>query len=132
MKVYISGPMRGIRGCNFALFDLVRDILEYNGHTVMSPADNDRAWGFDGTESPDCTDSPGFPFREAITKDMTWIGTEADAIVLLPGWEDSMGALLEKHFAEFLGLTVGYALAEDGVNLIDWDNGLTENDLANV
>lgn len=107
MKLYVSGPMRNIAQFNFPAFDAARDYLNWLGHEVFSPADNDRAvW-------PECEQAPGFAEGTSYSGDVAPIGysfhklfvwdvqslSDADGIVLLPGWERSEGAALELHVA---------------------------------
>lgn len=108
---YISGAMRGYEECNFPLFDQAQKFLEWAGWTVFSPAAHDREIGFDAKGTTDCSNEylaeAGFVMRTSILWDLQAIA-QADAIILLPGWEGSSGAALELHFAKFLGLDVGY------------------------
>jgi len=48
----------------------------------------------------------GFNLREALALDLDFICREADAIALLPGWENSKGATAEHATAVALGLSV--------------------------
>ncbi|MHB1850453.1 MAG: DUF4406 domain-containing protein, partial [Acidimicrobiales bacterium] len=45
-RIYIAGPMRGVKDWNFPAFDAARDLLVAAGWEVVSPADLDRAGGF--------------------------------------------------------------------------------------
>jgi hypothetical protein len=73
------------------------------GFEVINPAELDRAEGFN-----EKTDKPDAAFiRKAIARDLQAI-TECDAIAMLPGWQTSTGAKLEKQLADFLGMTVLY------------------------
>lgn len=126
MKFYISGPMRGYAQTNFPMFDEVSRYVrscDTNGvpWVALSPADNDRrVWpdieqqpGFQTGEHVDEYAPPGFTFPELFVWDVEAIG-QADGIVLLPGWERSTGALLEKHTAEAFGKLITWAVIEDG------------------
>lgn len=113
MKVYIAGPMRGIAHYNFRAFDAARDRLSDDVITVVSPADLDRAAGFDPftREWPegwnwrdpiaDC------PVQDCIQRDFDALRT-CNAIYMLDGWEGSVGARAEKALAEWCGLKVLY------------------------
>jgi hypothetical protein len=94
---YLAGPMRGLKDYNFPAFDFAAEKLREEGYTVFSPADNDRE-----------TDNQGasFDIRRALRDDTSWICRHADAVALLPGWENSKGAKAEIALAEALGLTV--------------------------
>lgn len=92
--LYISGPMTGKVSFNFPAFHAEAERLRALGHVVVNPAeintDVDAEWG-------DC-------LRADIKALM-----DCDAIVLLPGWEKSRGALLEFHNADALEMAIHLA-----------------------
>ena len=110
MRVYLAGPMRGIRDFNFPAFKEGADHLRRLGHDVFSPAERDLA------EVGDIFDSDtgdleeiirrGFSLREALAADMVWIARHGEAVVLLPGWETSKGATAEAALGHALGIAV--------------------------
>lgn len=111
-KIYVAGPMRGIRHFNFPAFDAARNLLVKSGWDVISPADLDREIGFDETQFPDDYDwrdlkKIGFSIRDAVKRDVEAI-LKCDAIYMLPGWENSAGATAERAIALWLGLEVIY------------------------
>lgn len=91
MKIYIAGPMTGYKDWNFPAFHQEADKLRQEGHEVVNPAelnpDTNMAWA-------DC-----------MRKDIQAL-VQCNAIRLLPGWEKSKGATLEKHIAERLEFVV--------------------------
>jgi hypothetical protein len=101
MRIYLSGPMRNRPAFNFPEFDKARDRAVALGHTVISPADMDRAVGFHGQG----THNYDYDLSKAILRDLTVIAT-CDAIALLPDWEKSAGVTVELALAQFLGLKV--------------------------
>jgi len=113
MKIYIAGPMRGVAQFNFPAFDAAAVKLRQIGHEVFNPADRDRgehgetfgADNHDGDEARATADH-GFNLREALLDDLTWIARHADAVAVLPGWENSKGANAEVALARALGLSV--------------------------
>lgn len=113
MKIYVAGPMRGIPEFNFPAFHAAAALLRSQGHEVFSPAeaDNERH-GKDiskGNISGDETVAAkehGFNLREALGHDLAYICTHADAVALLPGWENSKGANAERAAAVALGLEI--------------------------
>jgi hypothetical protein len=115
MKIYLAGPMRGIREFNFPAFHTAAKMLRAMGHEVFSPAEKDiQRHGKDiskdnptGSEAL-ATTQHGFDLRVALGEDLAWICKEAEAIALLPGWENSNGARAEHRTAEALGLRVIY------------------------
>lgn len=116
-KVYIAGPMTGYPYFNFSLFDEMRDDLTQLGHKPISPADLDRAYGFDPYQYPELADPSNnggkwlaeakFSLPEAIRRDVDAI-LQCDWMVMLPGWENSRGAQSEKAVAEWAGLVILY------------------------
>lgn len=113
MNVYVAGPMRGIKDFNFPAFHLATEMLRSMGHTVFNPAERDeQAHGPDIGKSAtgDLSEAAqkGFSLRAALAADTQWIALHADAVAMLPGWENSRGAKAEKALAEALGLHVIY------------------------
>lgn len=115
MKIYVAGPMRGIPEFNFPAFHAASAKLRAEGHFVFSPAEKDNErHGTDISKgnANGCEEiaakEHGFSLREALGVDLGWICAEADAIAMLPGWENSKGAKAEKAAADALGLEVIY------------------------
>lgn len=113
MKIYLAGPMRGIPEFNFPAFMAGAQGLRDDGHTVFNPAERDNEHhGTDISKGNATGDESiavaqhGFSIREALAADMKFICEEADAIALLPGWENSKGAKAEHATAVALGLQV--------------------------
>lgn len=120
MRIYIAGPMRGIPDFNFPAFDACRDMLqmEFPDAEIMSPADIDRANGFDlehykldhwtrhGNAPVDwATLPPELDFRKIVRRDLNAIQS-CTHLFLLDGWMDSRGALAEFAVARWLGLEI--------------------------
>jgi hypothetical protein len=91
MTTYIAGPMTGLPEFNFPAFNAVAEELRANGIDVRNPADN-------GAE-------PGQTWQHYMRLGLRQL-LECDEILLLPNWEHSRGATLERHIAEQLGMTV--------------------------
>jgi len=92
---YLAGPMRGLPYYNFPAFDAARDALQAGGWDVASPADLDRAHGFDAMRLPPDTDwsqiPEGFDLHACIKRDVDAV-LRCDALVFLPGdWTKSIG-----------------------------------------
>lgn len=97
MKIYLCGPMRGFPQDNHPAFHEAAAKLRELGHTVHSPAEYDKDAGFvvevdSGTKS-------------YMRHDLPFV-LAADAVVVLPGWEKSVGANLEVHVARTCGMPV--------------------------
>jgi hypothetical protein len=91
MKVYIAGPMTGLPDFNFPAFHAAAVKLRALGFEVENPAEN---------AEPPCKSWLGY-MRMAVAQ-----VAKVDALVLLPGWEDSRGARVEFNLAVGLGLHV--------------------------
>lgn len=88
---YLAGPMTGYPNWNYETFNCVAQIMRQNGARVLNPADIGVIEGWD------CDDY--WPINKAMLMG-------ADTIVMLPGWEKSMGAKRELEFAKELGLGI--------------------------
>jgi nucleoside 2-deoxyribosyltransferase len=105
--VYISGPMTGIPYHNYPAFQAAAAELRAAGYTVLSPAEiTDHPSGF--------TVDNGKPFtvedrHAAMRKDIEHV-LAADAVVALPGWTKSAGAVLELQVATAIGTPVFWTL----------------------
>lgn len=106
LSLYVAGPMRGVAAFNFPAFDEAEQQLTRLGHEVFSPAARDRATGFDPSDMDGTEDlaALGFSLREALAADTEWITKHADAVIVLPGWEQSSGARSEVALAAALGI----------------------------
>ena len=102
MKVYIAGPMSGMPQSNFPAFDAAAAVLRAQGHEVITPSElddpEDRARAL--------ADEPSIKtWGDFLARDVKLIADgNIEAIVLLPGWEDSRGARLEATVGLLLGL----------------------------
>jgi hypothetical protein len=104
--------MRGYPEFNFPAFHAAAAQLRAEGHEVFSPAERDierdgKDWG---AEVPDgnlaTAQAQGFNLRTALGDDLAYICAHADAVALLPGWENSLGAKAEHATAIALGLQI--------------------------
>jgi len=99
MIAYISGPMTGLPDLNHPAFQAAAQRLRAQGVQVISPHE---------------ITPPGagpWSWAQHMRVDLAALLT-CDVIVLLPGWETSRGAQLEKTVADALGLVVDYSLIE--------------------
>jgi hypothetical protein len=115
-SIYISGPMTYIPQGNAPAFDRCASALRAvdPGVLVMSPAEMDRARGFDidGWDGHSATDTD----INVILAEDIGIVCQVDLLVLLPGWENSGGGTLEIAVAARLGKPL-YLWHEDTATL---------------
>ena len=109
-RIYIAGPMRGIKSYNFPAFDAARDWLNSIGFEAVSPADIDREHNIDESFKPDDI-TPEFLCAVA-SRDVAAV-LSCDALYMLSGWEKSKGAVAERAVAEWVGKKV--YLQEEGI-----------------
>jgi hypothetical protein len=103
--------MRGIPEFNFPAFHNAAALLRSLGHTVFNPAERDierhgkdiSAGNPDGCEKKAAAEH-GFSLRDSLADDLAFICKEADAIVFLPGWQNSKGVASERATGQALGL----------------------------
>lgn len=109
MKIYIAGPMRGIKEFNFPAFFWAERCLREAGHEVFNPAAKDVNNGFETSAltGHENLEEHGFSLRDALANDLEWIARKADAIATLADWQNSKGARAEVALAEALGLPCG-------------------------
>tara|TARA_R100000458_G_scaffold49869_1_gene49730 strand:- start:481 stop:861 length:381 start_codon:yes stop_codon:yes gene_type:complete len=113
MKVYIAGPMTNCVNNNFRAFDNARDILEMQGHTVVSPADLDREGGYDpytGTQPRIVPDR-----RTCMKRDLPAL-LDCDVVVFLPSSGVSEGAKIERGVALYSNIPCHEFIEFIGVN----------------
>lgn len=84
--IYLSGPMTGLPELNYPLFNRVAAKLRSQGHIVYNPAE----YQYHGE----------FPIRQAFAEYTAFICNRADTIVLLEGWENSLGVSAELALAK--------------------------------
>lgn len=92
MVLYLAGPMSGLPDFNFPAFHAAAARLRAQGYVVINPAELD-----DG----DTSHSWDYYMRRDIPMLLT-----AQAVAVLPGWEQSRGATLEVTIARALGMPV--------------------------
>lgn len=89
--LYISGPMSGKPGYNFADFDRTAMRLRAAGYRVLNPAD----FGAD----------PRHTWGDCLARDLFILG-QASGVATLDGWGQSRGATLEIEFAQKAGIPI--------------------------
>lgn len=112
--IYLAGPMTGLPEFNYPAFGAAADNLRARGHTVMNPADN---------PIPPCGSWEGY-MRNAIAQVV-----KADTMVLLPGWAESRGAVVEYELARTLKIEVQHYSTQSatGMKPVEPANETTED-----
>ena len=98
--LYLSGPMSGYSDFNATAFFRATDMLRGKGYTVINPHE---------LPEPDVAGlSELEAWAEYLARDVMLFAkiTEPVVLVLLPGWELSRGALLERAVAKQRGFQV--------------------------
>jgi hypothetical protein len=90
-RMYLAGPMTGLKDFNYPAFNAAADALRAKGYQVENPADHGIV--------------EGAQWADYMAYDLTRLGL-CGLIALLPGWERSEGAKLEVQIAHRLGMTV--------------------------
>lgn len=103
-SIYIAGKMSGLYGFGFHLFDRAACDLEEKGWIAINPAQMDRDLGFDPYRDADKVDAAFL--HDAMIRDTDAIIHRADAMAMLPGWEDSTGAKAEYGLARWKHIPV--------------------------
>ena len=108
-RVYVSGPMTGYPNNNFPAFQEAANDLRGMGYSVCSPAETDVHLGIGALTHEQYL---RFDFERVL---------EADFVVALPGWEDSLGSLSEILVAVRIGTKVWQWDSFDDFNAIGYE-----------
>ena len=97
MKVYLAGKMRCLPSFGAEEFRKAARVLRERGFEVVSPLETDEAVGItvDGLTGFEDLADQGFDIRSTLMADLEAVLFDVDAVVLLPGWRGSRGALAE-------------------------------------
>ena len=90
-RVYLSGAMTGQPDLNFPAFHAEAARLRALGYLVVNPAE--------------LNPNPKIGWHACMRNDLKAL-LDCDALVLLPGWEQSAGAHLEMHVAHRVGMDI--------------------------
>lgn len=104
-KVYIAGPMTGVKDWNFPAFFEAEETLVSMGYRVVNPARNNGQTLELALKDAGSPESPERDWLYYIRRDLPQL-LYCDAICLLPNWEFSKGANLEHEVARGIGLSV--------------------------
>lgn len=98
--VYVAGPMTGYDNYNYPAFHAAVADLRARGIDAVSTAHDANGVAVD-PPTPEEAKSWEYYVRLALRMVL-----DSDAIALLPGWEESTGALLEVEVAKALNMPV--------------------------
>ncbi len=87
-RLYLSGPMTGVKDLNRPLFNQVTKELRARGYKVVNPPELDRY-------------SPQRSWEGCLRRDIRYL-LDCEAVANLPNWTKSRGAKLENHIASQL------------------------------
>ncbi len=96
MKVYLSGGITGISGY-MEVFERAEKLLSELGHVVINPAK------VNGMLPAETT------YQEYMKMSETMLDM-ADSIYMINGWEKSVGAKYERHYAQIMGKKIIYGI----------------------
>lgn len=91
-RIFISGPMTGYVLHNYPIFDKVEECLKIAGYECVNPAS---IWVKYNPEKADFDKA----LYCAMVKEIQDAERTCNVILLLPGWEDSVGVRLELQTA---------------------------------
>lgn len=94
-RVYIAGPMTGMKDNNYPTFRMVARALSIQGYQVEDPS-----WYYLGSED--------VPWEVYMGHGLARIQKYCNAMCFLPGWQFSRGAKVEAQFGLDTGLVFGY------------------------
>jgi hypothetical protein len=111
-KVYLAGPMSGIKQFNYPAFHEAARVLREKGLEVISPAEMDTPEqqahamaSVDGNVA-DSVAATKITWAQTLAKDVVVIGDVVTDVVTLPNWNKSRGARLEVTTAMIVGKPV--------------------------
>ena len=106
MKVYTAGKMRGLPSFGAEEFRKATRVLRGRGFEVISPLEMDEDAGIsvDGLTGFEDLADLGFDIRNTLFNDLQVVLLDVDAVVLLPGWSGSRGAIAEYATARAAGV----------------------------
>lgn len=106
-RIYIAGPMSGLPELNFPAFNAAAALYRARGATVINPAEINGGADEPAACATMTAEQYAGHWRACMRRDITELMT-CDEVVMLPGWEKSRGATLERHNALALGMPVSY------------------------
>jgi hypothetical protein len=87
-KLYLSGPMTGVKDLNKPCFNRYAHALRRKGYRVVNPPELDKV-------------DPQRTWEGCLQRDIRFL-MDCDRIAVLPGWKKSKGANLEVYIGKAL------------------------------
>lgn len=116
MIVYLAGPMTGHADFNSLAFLDAEAYATDRGWKTVSPRTTDPSHAGDCPPGERHTTAAGsHPYTCWVRASLRMM-LDCDAILLLPGWETSRGARIERDVAEACGMAVLFVPVESPVN----------------
>lgn len=106
---YLAGPMRGLPGCNFEAFFAAE--RKWSVHPLIGKIVNPARMDVETLKfvpPPEQTAISSMDLRLCLKRDLSAICDECEAMIMLPGWENSRGAVTEHALAKALNLKIFY------------------------
>ena len=94
-RIYIAGPMTGYPALNFPAFFRMEQLLLKAGYAFRNPA------RINPSKTPHLSEQAYW--QECMKRDIAQL-VQCDTIILLKGYENSKGAMIEYNLAKELGL----------------------------
>lgn len=94
-SAYLAGPMRNYPEFNYPLFNAVAKRLREAGWVIFNPAETD-------AEVQDAAEQAKNPLDVYMVQDLADVA-RSRCIILLPGWRESEGAMIEFTVSKLLG-----------------------------
>ena len=115
MKVYTAGKMTGLPSFGAEGFRKAARVLRERGFEVISPLEMNEDAGIyvDGLTGFEDLADQGFDLRTTLANDLNVVLLNVDAVMLLPGWRDSRGAIAEYATARAAGVPTWELTYED-------------------
>jgi hypothetical protein len=100
--------MRGYPEFNQAAFIDAARLLRAAGWEVHSPYEHNISNGLDtsGMSGRQEEHERIRPLRQCLSDDLSWVCLHASAVIVLPGWENSLGVKAEVAAAAAIGIPV--------------------------
>ena len=106
-RVYLAGPMSGYEDLNIPLFLHVSKQLRAAGYEVFCPGDLSMATFGSFERIRQIPDEEIEEYRRhQLSIELAWICRFAEGMFMLPGWENSSGAIAERALAKALKLDI--------------------------